>query len=106
MNPQKGDLVLVSDGEITTTCIILTTRYNMTSSVEHDFYYSYCIDTGLFGLVYGREIISIVSENFAPNFEFESELFETDYAFYADLYERFSYYPKMFPPDEDSSDED
>jgi len=101
--------VLVSNGEITTTCIILTPSYSSTETKNHDFYYSYCLEDGLFGLVYGREIISIVAENFAPDFEFESELFDTDYSYYADLYDRFAYFPTLFPPlpdDTDSSDDE
>tara|TARA_R110000822_G_scaffold103675_1_gene230356 strand:- start:263 stop:604 length:342 start_codon:yes stop_codon:yes gene_type:complete len=107
----KGDLVLVSDGVITNTCIILTPPYRISPEGGGDFYYSYCIEDGLYGLVYNREIISIVSTQFAPDFEFESELFNSDYSYYADLYDRFSYFPQVFPylPDEtddDDSDDD
>ena len=107
MNPSKGDLVLVSDGKRTSTCIILTAPYSGISEVTCDFYYSYCLEDGLFGLVYTHEIISIVAENFAPDFEFESELFETDYAYYAELYENFAYFPSFYPlPLDDDTDED
>lgn len=109
MKPNKGDLVLISNGDRTTTCIILTPSYTPQETKNHDFYYSYCLEDGLFGLVYGKEIIAIVSEDFAPAFEFESELFNTDYSYYADLYDRFAYFPSLFPPlfdDDDSSEED
>ena len=107
MRPNKGDLVLVSNGERTTTCIVLTPSYTSSETKNHEFYYSYCLEDGLFGLIYSREIIAIVAENFAPDFEFESELFDTDYSYYADLYDRFAYFPSLFPPiDEDETDED
>ena len=105
----KGDLVLVTDGKITTTCIVLTLPFNVSNDEANDFYYSYCLETGLFGLIYNREIISIVSEKFAPDFEFESELFDTNYSYYADLYDRFAYFPPFFPlidDLDDDSDED
>ena len=103
----KGDLVLVSNGERTTTCIILTTSYTTETEKNYDFYYSYCLEDGLYGLVYGREIVSVVATNFAPDFEFESELFDTNYTYYADLYERFAYFPTLFPsPDGDSESSD
>jgi len=95
----KGDLVLVSDGNHTTTCIILTPPFNVSSNRDNDFHYSYCLDDGLYGLIYNREIISIVAADFAPDFEFESELFDTNY----------SYFPPFFPftdDFDDDSDED
>ena len=101
--------MLVSNGEYTTTCIILTPPYDPTDNNDNNFYYSYCLEDGLFGLIYSREIISIVSKNFAPDFEFESELFDTDYSFYADLHDRFAYFPSIFPAlksDCDDNDED
>jgi len=102
----KGDLVLISNGIKTTTCIILTQSYRVTSEVDNDFYYSYCLEDGLYGLVYNREMISIVSNQFAPDFEFESELFDTNYSYYADLYDRFAYFPQIFPYFSDDDDTD
>ncbi len=104
----KGDLVLISDGAKTSTCIILTQPFKVTGSKSDDFYYSYCLESGLFGLVYEREIISIVAPDFAPDFEFKSDLFDTNYDYYADLYERFAYFPYFYPflNDPDSEDEE
>ena len=103
----KGDLVLVGDGERTTTCIILTEKYSVTSQKGESFYYSYCLEDGLFGLVYEKEIISLVAKSFAPDFEFHSELFETNYSYYADLYDNYAYFPSMWSFDfEDDSDDE
>ena len=105
MNPKKGDLVLVSNGERTTTCIILTVKYHMSSGTNHDFYYSYCLDDGLYGLIYKRELVSIVSEGFAPDFPCSSDLFDTNYGFYSDFYEDYFYFPwSGFQPDDDSEE--
>ena len=96
---EKGDLVLVSNGVKTTTCIVLTLPYQVIPEGDNSFYYSYCLDDGLYGLIYNREIISIVAADFAPDFEFESELFDTNY----------SYFPPFFPftdDFDDDSDED
>jgi len=101
----KGDLVLVSKEEVTTTCIILTSRFQITTNTKQSFYYSYCIDDGLFGLVYEKEIIALVAKSFAPDFEFHSELFETDYSYYADLYEQFAYFPSFWVSDDEDDDE-
>ena len=103
--PGKGDLVLVSNGERTTTCIVLTPSYRGSASINYEFYYSYCLEDGIFGIIYTKEIISIVAKSFAPDFEFESELFDTDYSYYADLYDRFAYFPLLFP-EEDETDEE
>ena len=105
MKANKGDLVLISDGEQISTCIVLTEIFNISSELDNGFYYTVCIETGLYGIVYDNEITSVVCENFAPDFQFKSELFETDYSYYAELYESFSYFPFWYG-DEDSSDED
>jgi hypothetical protein len=104
----KGDLVLISNGIKTTTCIILTQSYRVTSEGDNSFYYSYCLEDGLYGLIYNRDIISIVATQFAPDFEFESELFNTDYSYFTDINERFSYFPQVFPycPDDTEPDTD
>jgi hypothetical protein len=94
---EKGDLVLVSDSNHSTTCIILTEMYNVTSTTEYNFYYTYCIETDRYGMVYDTEIIGLVSKKFAPNFEFHSEIFDTDWSFYDYLFEAFSYFPSFFP---------
>ena len=91
----KGDLVLVTDGNIVYTCIVLSHKYNATSVRQYSFYYTYCLETGEYGMVYDDEIMSLVSKNFAPNFECESSMFNTDYSFYDYLYEAFSYWPYM-----------
>lgn len=106
MEIKKGDLVLVSKGDTTRTCIILTDKDIIDSHGEYEFYYTYCLETGLYGLVYIHEITSMVSHGFAPDFEFHSEIFDTNYSYYAELYERFSYFPAYYPADYPSIAED
>tara|TARA_Y100000034_G_scaffold105594_1_gene133037 strand:- start:115 stop:441 length:327 start_codon:yes stop_codon:yes gene_type:complete len=105
---KKGSLVLISNGEQASTCIILTSKYEVTGVDAHNFYYTYCIETGLYGVVYENEIVSLVVADFAPDFEFHSELFETDYALHAHLYESFSYYPGIqgWKDDDESTEDD
>ena len=106
---KKGDLVLVKEVAATQTYIVLTERYNITSGKKNDFYYCYCLETGLYSLIYDREIISLVSEGFAPDALFDHDLFESDYRYYADLYDKYAYFPsffKAFLPEEWESEED
>ena len=94
---KKGDLVLISDDTRSSTCIILTELFNVESTDDYNFYYTYCLETGLYGVVYESEVVTLLSEDFAPDFEFHSELFNTDFSFYDYLYEHFSYFPSFFP---------
>jgi hypothetical protein len=96
MNYTKGDLVLVSKDKGVSTCIVLTSLCQVADSHEYSFYYTYCLESGLYGVVYNNEIISLVSEGFAPDFKFHDEIFETDYSFYDYLFEAFSFYPSYF----------
>ena len=99
--------MLISNDKQTSTCIILTSKYDAADVITENFYYTYCVETSLYGVVYENEIISLVAADFAHDFEFLSELFETDYALDTHLYESFSYYPSMFGwDDDDSSEED
>ena len=95
MSLAKGDLVLISDGENTSSCIILTSMF--AGSYDTDMYYTYCIESGHYGVVYQSEIISVVCKDFAPNFEVENDFFNTDYYYYQQMIELFSYYPDFFP---------
>jgi len=92
----KGDLVLISGADQTSTCIILTEMFQV-SFDNYNFYYTYCVETGLYGVVYETEITSLVAPNFAPDFVFESALFDTDYDWDDYLYDQFSYFPSLFP---------
>lgn len=87
--------MLITDGEVTSTCIILTAEHH--SMAQLDFFYTYCLETGMYGIVYKSEILSVVSKNFAPDFEVKSTLFDENYKYYSDLYEQFSYFPDFFP---------
>jgi len=101
----KGDLVLVSDGDLTTSCVILSDRFDPTFS-DNSFYYTYCIETGKYGIVYENEVISLVVPNFSIDVDFESQIFDNHYNYYSDLYEKYSYIPIIFPLVEESSEED
>ena len=97
---------MVSKGETTRTCIVLTDKDIIDSQGECEFYYTYCLETGLYGLVYVYEITSVVSRGFAPDFEFHSEIFDTNYSYYAELYEQFSYFPAFYPYIDDETEDD
>tara|TARA_B100000424_G_scaffold258561_1_gene240558 strand:+ start:22 stop:339 length:318 start_codon:yes stop_codon:yes gene_type:complete len=101
---EKGDLVLISDGTTTSTCIILTDEFVICSNKNRGFYYSVCLESGVYGIVYNNEITSVACKGFAPDYEFKSELFETDYSYYAEMYRHFAYFPSFW--EEDSSDDE
>ncbi len=104
MNINKGDLVLVTDGERVSTCIILTVKYSVGYSEKDSFYYSYCLETGLYGIIYQTEILTVVAEDFAPDFEFHSEIFNSAYDALYDFYAYWPY-PEYFQESEDPTDE-
>ena len=97
MNYEKGDLVLVTNDSATRTCVILTSEYSVSPFEGSEFYYTYCLETGLYGLTYGGEIISLVSKDFSTDFDLDTDMFDMDYTFYDYLFEDFSFYPSFFP---------
>jgi len=104
----KGDLILASGDEQTSTCIILTEKFMVSPEKNSSFYYTYCIETGLYGIVYEYEITALVAAGFAPEFKFHSEIFDTDYETYRELHSQFAYLPTFFPDslfDIDSEDD-
>lgn len=92
---EKGDLILVSEQDSTKTCIVLTIKE--ASPRSRSFYYTYCLESGLYGITYDSDILSIVSKGFAPDFEFDSSIFDTNYNYYSELYQIYSYYPNFYP---------
>ena len=90
---------MVASGKETSTCIILTDRFTVSTQDSYNFYYSYCVETGLYGLIYESEITTLVAADFAPDFEFHSEIFNTDYELYSELYEQWAYYPSFSTTD-------
>jgi len=98
--PTKGDLVLISDGVNNSTCIILTDTY--ATEAFDDFYYGYCIETGQYGIIYEREIITILHAEFAPDFPANSSLFDLD----STWFEEYFYFPTFYPYEDDSTDDD
>jgi len=97
----KGDLVLISNGERTSTCIILTDKYAVTSESDYNFYYSYCVETGIYGIIYTSEVVTVLQKNFAPDFPIDGGLFDFECTFY----EEYFYYPSFYPFEPDSTDE-
>lgn len=105
MDLNKGDLVLISDGDRVSTCIILTVKYNIGMEPDDNFYYTYCIETGLYGIVYQSEISTVVAKDFAPDFKFESEIFNSDYDALYDFYAYWPYPELLQEWDEEDTDE-
>ena len=70
MHPTKGDLVLISNKGAVATCLLLTDLFVICSSTSRGFYYSVCLETGLYGIVYTNEISAVVCEGFDTNHEF------------------------------------
>tara|TARA_B100000686_G_C16732277_1_gene941430 strand:- start:308 stop:655 length:348 start_codon:yes stop_codon:yes gene_type:complete len=103
---KKGALVLVSDGVNTSTCIILTEKFAVSSEKNYNFFYSYCLETGIYGIIYENEITSLVAPDFAPDFEFSSTLFDTDYAYHEAIFESFAYFPGIWSYDLSSEDDE
>ena len=102
MSYSKGDLVLISDNKRVYTCILLTSRYQMGG--DREFFYCHCLETGENGIVYEKEIISVVAKKFDPDFKFESDIFDQHY-WYEVMFDSFSYWPSFWCPEEDE-DED
>jgi len=101
----KGDLVLTVDQARVYTCILLTNMY--TTGTGTKFYYSHCVETGSNGILYEGEIDSLISKEFAPNFEYKSDIFDQHY-WYEMMLDRFAQWPVFWPYDydDDESDED
>jgi hypothetical protein len=102
VNISKGDLVLVKGLKNTYTCVILSENYSMGSGSR--FYYSYCIETDVYGVIYNNEIISVVTKGFNFDHEFNSELFDDEYTWYEMMMETHSYWPYFYAPTEDDDD--
>ena len=96
MTYKKGDLILSSDGESTTTCVILTEMYHGSPNNNSQYYYGYCLETGLYRLLYESEIVTLLCEEFAVDFNFQEDLFDINWSFYDYYYEAFSYFPSFF----------
>lgn len=101
MKYSRGDLVLISDDKRVYTCILLTDLY--TTGAGSTFYYSHCVETGTNGIIYENEIISMVSEGFSPEFEYESNIFDQHYWFEM-LMDSFTYWPSFWAHDDDEDD--
>lgn len=104
MKISKGDLVLIKGIVQTYSCIVLSDKYSMGSG--NTFYYSYCIETGIYGVIYSSEIISIAAKDFDPEHKFSSELFNDEYNWYQVMMEQSFYWPYVFTPDDSEEDSD
>ena len=100
MNCNKGDLILVRTlDNANITCIVLSLFEGS------DYLYCYCMDDGVYKLIYRRDIECVLSQDFAPNFP-DDNLFDLNYSFYAACYEAYHYYPTPVPYQDDDDDED
>jgi len=101
MNYNKGDLILAEtlNGK-NITCIVLSLFEGS------EYLYCYCVDDGVYKLIYRRDIQCVLVSDFDPDFP-DDKMFDLDYSFYAACYEAYNYYPTQVPfPDDDDEDED
>jgi hypothetical protein len=70
-----------------------------------DFFYSHCLETGHYGIVYTSEITTVVTKNFDPDFKYTSEIFVDDYDWYELMWDHYSYWPQVWPDDEDTEED-
>ena len=94
MDYNKGDLVLVANADTTSTCIIITELF--ATSEDANFYYTYCLETGLYGIVYDEEVSCLVSKGFAPDFQSDCDLFDDNFSFYEKLFDAFGWFPNNY----------
>ena len=96
MTYKKGDLILSSADGSPWTCVIVTEMCYGNPSQENEYYYTYCLETGLYRLVYRSEIVTLLCEDFNPEFKFQDDMFDTNWSLYDYLFEAFSFYPSFF----------
>ena len=106
MTVSKGDLVLVSNVDSkTVTCVILTEKYIF--GTDRGFYYTFCIETGQYGLVYENEISCVVAKDFHHDFEFDTDSFDEEYYWYEILMNEYgSFWPRYWVPNDQDSEDD
>jgi hypothetical protein len=103
MKYDEGDLVAINTLDNRTQSAIVLRVFN-----KRKFFYCYIIEEDAYKLIYDREISFLISKNFAPDFEYDEEIFDLDYAYYEACLDLFSYVPfyNYFIDDEDDSEEE
>ena len=100
MKFNKGDLIATTTLDNVRQTAIVVATYS-----GGQFAYCYCIDSGLYRLVYLKELEFIITEDFDPNFPSDN-FFDLDSFFYSTLVDSFSYTPFFgFPIEEDDEDD-
>lgn len=98
MSYQKGDLVLIKNLDNNNmTCIVVGCFSGS------DYLYCYCIETGLYRLVYHKDVVCVLCYNFDPKFP-EDGMFDLDYSFYSACYEAYQYWPSYISDDDDDDE--
>ena len=102
MKLEKGDLIAIKtlDERIITGIVLRTFSKN-------NIFYCYVIEEDSHRLIYIGEVSFLITKDFAPDFEFDEEVFNLDYAYYEACLDLYSYAPfyNYFVDDEDDSEE-
>jgi hypothetical protein len=99
MKFNRGDLIAIKTLDNKRITAIIVSEFN------GKFLYCYCIDSGIYRLVYDREVEFTIKEEFAPDFVKGLDYFDIDYSFYDACTNTFTYTP-FFGLPVDFSDED
>ena len=103
MKYDKGDLVSIKTLDDRSVSAIVLKTFS-----EKKFFYCYIIEEDSYKLIYNKEISFLISKDFAPDFKYDEEIFNLDYAYYEaclDLYSYAPFYNYFIGDDEDDSDE-
>ena len=101
---EKGDLIAVRTLEDTRVTCVIVSAFN-----DGQFSYCYTFETGLYRLVYIKEIEFIIAKDFELDFLTGDQSYELDYSFYEACAQAYSYTPYFgypYQPDDDSDDDD
>ena len=101
MKYNKGDLILVSTVDNQKKTCIVVSSFNRSC-----YLYVYCLETGMYQLIYDREIDFVIHERFDPDFPNDPDHYNVDYSFYElSLYD-FGHIPFWPNPFENADDDD
>ena len=104
MRFNKGDLIAIKTIEDQRVSAVVLSLFS-----KGQFLYCYVLETGIYRLVYEKEVEFIITKDFDPNFEINHDIFNLDYSFYEACSEMFAYSPFFGYPidyDDDSDEED
>ena len=102
MKYEKGDLVAIRTLDERRQTAIILDVFN-----REDFFYCHILDDSSDKLIYSSEIEFLISKNFAPDFEYDEEMFNLNYSYYEACLNVYSYAPfYSYFSDRDDSEED